>query len=68
MKSPVYNYQTQKWEDSAELRLAQLRDDLALIESAKGEDYLRFIGCTKSKSAMVVQIRESIAAMHNRIF
>ena len=44
----AYDYQTQEWVKGprgTKLRLEQLREELAILRSDKGEEYVKMMGC-----------------------
>lgn len=59
----AYNYEMQRWvsgEEGTALRLRQLREELDLVESDRGAEYLAFVGSRETPAERAALIRADI--------
>lgn len=62
--SAAYDYKTQRWvtgEAARPLRAAQLREELAVLESARGSEYLAFLGMSLTLPAAIAGRKQELA-------
>lgn len=60
----AYDYKAQRWvvgDDARELRRAQLKEELATLEGARGSEYLAFLGMTESLPKAIEKVRAMLA-------
>jgi len=63
----AYNYETQQWVEgnkATQLLRKQHEDELALLESDRGEEYARFIGAI-SRTQAVIQVKSILLNLPN---
>ena len=67
MSRVAYDYDAQTWRTEpgavAALRHAQLEEELALILSPRGSEYLRFVGSPSSVDQAAAYVRASLAEL-----
>lgn len=59
----TYDYDAQEWntgQKAERLRADQLREELELIEGARGQEYLTFTGSTETTETVASRIRAEI--------
>jgi hypothetical protein len=60
----AYDYTAQRWvrgEQARALRAAQLREEIAVLESARGSEYLAFLGMAVTLPDAIRQARAALA-------
>lgn len=64
----AYDYANQRWvegEEAKALRIGQLKQDLELLESPKGQDFLNFTGSKTSLAEAIASCRARIGELTN---
>lgn len=60
----AFDYKTQKWVTGPEaktLRAEQLKQEIAVLESARGSEYLGFLGMKESLPAAIARMKALLA-------
>ena len=58
----TYDYDKQQWVDDDDLRLTQLRDEVALLKSPKGLEFAAFVGADYD-----IYLKEAEAALSRHL-
>ena len=66
----AFDYDRQAWVDgkaAVSLRSKQIRDELAILRSAKGAEYLRFLGAELCLEQAVAQLEMELAGLEGQL-
>jgi hypothetical protein len=64
----AYDYRAQRWVDGEEavaLRITQLKEELAVLESPMGQAFLNFMGCTQPLPEAIARGRALLDALES---